>query len=54
MPAPDEVSPPAGGVDAMAAKDHLYSIAQRLGIPGRSTMSKGELIEAIEKADDRG
>ncbi len=43
--------PTAGGVDADASKKHLYSIARRLDIEGRSTMSKGQLVEAIQKAN---
>jgi hypothetical protein len=43
----------AGGVDTHASKKHLYEIAQRLDIAGRSTMDKGELVQAIEKANDR-
>jgi hypothetical protein len=31
----------------------LYELATRLGIKGRSTMTKAELIEALEKANDR-
>lgn len=42
-----------GGVDANASKAHLYDIAKRLDIKGRSTMDKGELVDAIEKANDR-
>lgn len=45
--------PTAGGVDANASKEHLYEIAKELDVPGRSSMSKGELVEAIEKANDR-
>jgi cation transport regulator ChaB len=45
--------PTAGGVDANASKTHLMEIAQRLDIRGRSRMSKGELVAAIEKANDR-
>lgn len=45
--------PTAGGVDANASKEHLYEIAQELDVPGRSTMDKDELVEAIEKANDR-
>lgn len=52
MPARDDVPPTVTGVDPAAAKDHLYSVARRLGIPGRSAMTKGELIEAIEKASE--
>lgn len=43
----------AGGVDANASKKHLYDVAKRLDVPGRSTMSKDELVEAIGKANDR-
>jgi cation transport regulator ChaB len=43
----------AGGVDANASKEHLYEIAQELDVPGRSKMSKDELVDAIQKANDR-
>jgi cation transport regulator ChaB len=43
----------AGGVDANASKKHLYELAQRLDVPGRSSMSKDELVEAIDKANQR-
>jgi hypothetical protein len=43
----------AGGVDANASKKHLYELAQRLDVEGRSRMSKQELVEAIGKANDR-
>ncbi len=43
----------AGGVDANASKKHLYELAQRLDVPGRSSMSKDELVEAIDKANRR-
>jgi cation transport regulator ChaB len=42
-----------GGVDANASKAHLYDIAKRLDISGRSTMDKDELVDAIGKANDR-
>jgi cation transport regulator ChaB len=42
-----------GGVDANASKKHLYEVAQRLDVPGRSSMSKDELVDAIGKANDR-
>jgi hypothetical protein len=31
-------------------RQQLYEVAQRMGIPGRSKMGKGELIRAIRKA----
>jgi cation transport regulator ChaB len=43
----------AEGVDANASKKHLLDVARRLDISGRSTMSKGELVSAIEKANRR-
>jgi cation transport regulator ChaB len=43
----------AGGVDANATKEHLMSVAQRLDIKGRSSMTKDELVQAIEKANNR-
>ncbi|MFD5377760.1 ChaB family protein [Streptomyces griseoincarnatus] len=39
------------GVDENASKEHLYALAQRLGIAGRSRMSKSELRDAIRKAN---
>ena len=41
-----------GGVDANASKDHLLRVARRLGVRGRSSMSKEELAAAIQKAND--
>jgi hypothetical protein len=43
----------AGGVDANASRKHLYDLAKELDIPGRSNMSKGELVDALRKANDR-
>ena len=43
--------PTEEGVDANASKQHLYDVAKRLDVPGRSRMSKGELVEAIKKAN---
>ena len=43
----------AGGVDANASKKHLYELATRLEIRGRSKMSKDELVEALQKANNR-
>ena len=45
--------PTAGGVDANASKQHLYELATRLGVAGRSKMSKDELVTALQKANDR-
>jgi cation transport regulator ChaB len=42
-----------GGVDANATKEHLMHVARRLDVPGRSTMSKDELVDAVRKANDR-
>jgi len=42
-----------GGVDANASKAHLYDLARKLGVRGRSTMSKDDLVKALEKANDR-
>jgi cation transport regulator ChaB len=46
-------APTAGGVDANATKKHLYELATRLGVEGRSRMTKSELVEALQKANDR-
>jgi cation transport regulator ChaB len=43
----------AGGVDANASKKHLMDLAKRLDVRGRSSMTKDELIAAIEHANDR-
>ena len=42
-----------GGVDANATKGHLMEIAKRLDVHGRSSMSKDELVDAIQKANDK-
>lgn len=39
------------GVDEQATKQHLYDVARRLGVQGRSRMSKPELLEAVRKAN---
>lgn len=41
-------APTAGGVDANASKQHLYERAKQLGIPGRSSMNKKQLAEALQ------
>ncbi|HET7328897.1 MAG TPA: ChaB family protein [Nocardioidaceae bacterium] len=43
----------AGGVDANASKQHLYERAQQLDIDGRSTMTKDDLVQAIERENER-
>ena len=43
----------AGGVDANASKEHLYDVASRLDISGRSKMTKDELVSAIQKANEK-
>jgi cation transport regulator ChaB len=45
--------PTAGGVDANASKAHLLEVAKRLDVTGRSRMTKAELVDAIQKANDR-
>jgi hypothetical protein len=45
--------PTAEGVDANSSKQHLYDVAKKLDIKGRSTMSKKELVDAIKKANRR-
>jgi hypothetical protein len=47
----DRSQPTAGGVNANASKEHLRKVARELDIPGRSSMSKDELVAAIEKAN---
>lgn len=43
----------AGGVNAKASKDELYSQAQELEIEGRSSMTKDELVDALERESGR-
>jgi hypothetical protein len=45
--------PTKGGVDANASKKHLLDVAKRLDISGRTTMKKSELVDAIQKANNR-
>ena len=49
----DSDAPTAGGVDANASKKHLYQLAQDADIEGRSSMSKHELVAALQKDNDR-
>jgi cation transport regulator ChaB len=46
-------APTAGGVDANASKKHLYELATKLEIKGRSSMTKAELVEALQRANNR-
>ncbi|MCE5291934.1 MAG: ChaB family protein [Nocardiaceae bacterium] len=41
------------GVNANSTKEHLYEVAKKLDVHGRSTMSKRELVEAIKKENRR-
>ncbi len=43
----------AGGVNANASVTELREQARRLDVPGRSRMTKGELVEALQKASNR-
>ena len=43
----------AGGVDANASKAHLMDLAKRLDVPGRSRMTKKQLVDALQKANAR-
>ena len=40
-------------MDANASKKHLQDVARRLDVKGRSKMDKKELVDAIQKANDR-
>jgi cation transport regulator ChaB len=41
------------GVNANASKSHLYDVAAKLEITGRSSMTKAELVEAIKKENTK-
>ena len=45
--------PTAGGVDANASKQHLMELARRLDVKGRSSMTKQQLVDALQKANER-
>ena len=45
--------PTAHGVDANATKAHLLELAKRLGVVGRTRMTKEQLVEAIDRANRR-
>ncbi len=40
-------------MDANATKEHLMGLAKRLDVKGRSRMTKAELVEALQKANDK-
>ena len=42
-----------GGVDANATKDHLLKVARKLNVSGRSKMKKKQLVDAIQKANNK-
>ena len=46
-------TPTAGGVNANASKVHLLAIAKRLDVIGRSRMTKLELVDAVDAANQR-
>jgi cation transport regulator ChaB len=43
----------AGGVNANATKEHLLGLARELDVKGRSRMTKAELVEALQRANDK-
>ena len=50
---PGSDTPTAGGVDANASKKHLYELATRMEIKGRSSMTKSQLVEVLQRANSR-
>lgn len=42
-----------GGVDASRTKEELYEEAREAGVEGRSKMTKDELAQALQRANDR-
>ena len=40
-------------MDANASKKHLQDVARKLDVKGRSKMDKKELVDAIQKANNR-
>jgi cation transport regulator ChaB len=45
--------PTKGGVDANATKGHLLKLAKKLNVSGRSTMKTNQLVDAIQKANNK-
>ena len=43
----------AGGVDANASKKHLMELARKHDVPGRSKMTKDELVQALQRQNDK-
>jgi ChaB len=43
----------AGGVDANATKGHLEEVAKKVGIDHPGKLKKADLVEEIQKANDR-
>ena len=41
-----------GGVDEHASKEHLLELARKADVHGRSSMTKAELAEALQKSND--
>jgi cation transport regulator ChaB len=46
-------APTKGGVDANAPKTHLLELAKKADIRGRSRMSKPQLVDALQKSNNR-
>ena len=49
----NSATPTAGGVNANASKTHLLELAKRLNVTGRTRMTKVQLVDAIDKANQR-
>ena len=43
----------AGGVDANASKGHLEEVARKVGVEHPEKLKKADLVDAIQKANDR-
>ena len=52
-PSDEGFSDAAGGVDKKKTKAELLADAREAGIPGRSKMDKDELIEALQRHNER-
>jgi cation transport regulator ChaB len=49
----EPVAPTARGVDTKASKQHLVEVAQKVNVPNPEKMTKDQLVDAIEKANER-